>query len=142
MKIRVKRIDPSLPLARRETAGAAGFDLVTRLDTVIAPGEIGLVPANIVVSLPAGYMLVVAARSSTPRRTGLIAPHGIGVIDSDYCGEQDEIMVQVWNPTASAVTVKRGERIAQALLVKTYPVEWVELAEAQGPTRGGFGSTG
>lgn len=131
-----------MPLPRRETVGAAGLDLVTREDTVIAPGAFGLVPANLVVSVPPGYMLVVAARSSTPRRTGLIAPHGIGVIDSDYRGEQDEIMVQVWNPTSSAVVVERGERIAQALLVRAYPVEWVDLAEAQGPTRGGFGSTG
>jgi dUTP pyrophosphatase len=142
VKIKIKRLDSSLPLPRYETGGSVGFDLVTREDTVVAANSFGLVPGNVVVQLPPGYALLVASRSSTPRRTGLVAPHGIGIVDSDYCGPEDEVMVQVWNPTAEAVTVKRGDRIAQGVIVNTVQAQWEEVDELDGPSRGGFGSTG
>ena len=142
MRIKIKRLDASLPLPRYETAGSAGFDLVTREDTVVAADSIALIPGNVVVQLPAGYALLVASRSSTPRRTGLVAPHGFGIIDSDYCGPEDEVMVQVWNQTSEEVIVNRGDRIAQGVIVNIERVEWVEVDVLDAPSRGGFGSTG
>ena len=142
MQVKIKRIDPDLPLPRPETDGAAGFDLITREDTTVEPGKFGLVPANVIVEVPRGYALIVAARSSTPKRTGLVLPHGIGIIDSDYRGDDDEIKVQVWNTTDAPVTVARGDRIAQGILLKIEPVSWLVETETFGETRGGFGSTG
>ena len=142
MQVKIKQIDPELPLPGPQTGGAAGFDLITREDTTIQPGEFGLIPANVIVEVPKGYALIVAARSSTPRRTGLAVPHGIGIIDSDYHGDGDEIKVQVWNTTDAPVTVARGERIAQGILVKIESVSWQPDTTAFGETRGGFGSTG
>ena len=107
MRVRIKRVDAALPLPRRETGGSVGFDLITREDTTVPPGEMALVPANVIVEVPPGCMLVIAARSSTPRRTGLIVPHGIGIIDADYCGDCDEIKVQMWNPGDAPVIVKK-----------------------------------
>jgi dUTP pyrophosphatase len=141
-RVRIKRIDPSLPLPAYASAGAAGFDLLCREQRTIAPGEIALLPANIVVATPPGYMLMVTARSSTPRRKGLSIPHGVGVIDSDYSGPEDEVQVQVYNFTAAPVTVARGERIAQGIFVRVDRFAWEEVAAMEGPTRGGFGSTG
>lgn len=142
LQVKIKQIDPDLPLPGPQTGGAAGFDLITREDTTIQPGEFGLIPANVIVEVPEGYALIVAARSSTPRRTGLAIPHGIGIIDSDYRGDGDEIKVQVWNTTDAPVTVARGERIAQGILVKIESVSWQPDTAAFGDTRGGFGSTG
>ena len=142
MNIRIKRLDTSLPLPRYETDGSVGFDLVTREDTDVEPNSFALVPGNVVVQLPPGYALLLVSRSSTPRRTGLVAPHGIGVIDSDYCGPDDEVMVQVWNPTSKAVTVNRGDRIAQGIIISTEQAKWEEVDEMDAPSRGGFGSTG
>ena len=142
LQVKIKQIDPELPLPRPETDGAAGFDLITREDTTIQPGEFALVPANVIVEVPRGYALIVAARSSTPRRTGLTIPHGIGIIDSDYRGDDDEIKVQVWNTTNAPVTVARGDRIAQGMLVKVESVSWRPETASFGETRGGFGSTG
>lgn len=142
MNIKIKRLDTSLPLPRYETAGSVGFDLITRQTTVVPANSFALVPGNVVVQLPPGYMLMVASRSSTPRRTGLIVPHGIGVIDSDYGGPDDEVKVQVWNPTADAVTVDRGDRIAQGIVMEIQRVEWEEVVDLDAPSRGGFGSTG
>ncbi len=108
----------------------------------MAANSFALVPGNVIVQLLPGYALLVASRSSTPRRTGLVAPHGIGIVDSDYRGPEDEVMVQVWNPTAETVTVKRGDRIAQGVIVNIEQVWWEEVDELDAPSRGGFGSTG
>lgn len=142
MKVKIKRIDKNLPLPIYETAGAVGFDVVAREDLLVAPGQIGIVPSNLIVEVPAGYMLVIASRSSTPMKKGLTPPHGFGIIDHDYCGPEDEIGVLVYNFGAMDVEVKRGEKIAQGVFVKIDKFEWEEVEEMSGETRGGFGSTG
>jgi dUTP pyrophosphatase len=141
MEIKIKRVDKSLPLPRYETNGAAGFDLLARQETTIKPGNICLIPANIIVETPHDYMLQISSRSSSPRKKGLSMPHGIGVIDSDYSGNGDEIMVQVYNFTNSETTVERGEKIAQGVFVKINHAVWHEVEDMQKVTRGGFGST-
>ena len=141
MKAKIKRIDKSLPLPTYQTAGSVGFDIYSREDMEIQPHEIALIPGNIIVETPQGYMLLVALRSSTPRKKGLIKPHGIGVIDNDYCGEGDEVKVQVYNNTDNVVKVDKGERVAQGIFVKVDKFEWEET-NTMGKTRGGFGSTG
>ncbi len=137
----IKRIDTSLPLPAYATAGSVGFDLVCREDTEIAPRTVGYIPGNVIVRTPPGYMLLLALRSSTPRRKGLLIPHGIGIIDEDYCGEGDELMVQVYNFRDEATLVRRGERIAQGVFVPIQRVAWQEV-DGMGKGRGGFGSTG
>ncbi len=141
MKVKIKRIDKSIPLPVYQTKGSVGFDISARQDTVVPPKSIALVPGNIIVETPPGYMLLVALRSSTPRKKGLHKPHGIGVIDNDYCGEEDEVKVQVFNSTDKEVIVEKGERIAQGIFVKIDKFEWEET-DSMGKSRGGFGSTG
>lgn len=141
MKVKIKRLDKNLPLPQYATAGSVGFDLVCRESVAIEPRTLGLVPANVIVETPPGYMLMVTLRSSTPRKRGLIIPHGVGVIDQDYCGEDDEVMIQIYNFSDQTVTIQRGERIAQAIFVRADQVDWMEVSETHSKTRGGFGST-
>jgi dUTP pyrophosphatase len=141
MKIFISRIDTTLPLPSYESHGATGFDLITRENTTIEAGAIGLVPGNVIVKVPRGYTLLIIPRSSLPRKKALVCPHSLGVIDQDYCGPEDEIFVQVQNVSDHPVTIERGERIAQGLFVKVDTAEWQEV-EANGKSRGGFGSTG
>ena len=142
MNVSIQRIDPTLPLPEYHTAGAVGFDFITRQTTVIEPGKIGLVPGNVIVKVPEGYALMVLPRSSLPRKKGLVCPHSIGIIDADYHGPEDEVLVQVQNVTDKPVTVERGERIAQGLFVKVEKAVWDEVDGHGAETRGGFGSTG
>jgi dUTP pyrophosphatase len=142
MKVKIQRIDKSLPLPKYETGGSVGFDFVAREDTAIAPKSIALIPGNVVVEVPKSYMLLVSSRSSTPRKKGLLTPHGIGVIDHDYCGPQDEIKIQVYNFTDQPVTVNRGDKIAQGIFVRIDKFEWEEVEKIKDTSRGGFGSTG
>jgi dUTP pyrophosphatase len=141
LQVTIKRIDTTLPLPTYATAGSVAFDLVCREETEIAPRKLGYVPGNVIVQTPPGYMLLLTMRSSTPRRKGLLVPHGVGIIDQDYCGEGDELMIQVYNFRDEAVTVQRGERIAQGVFVPVLHVEWNEV-DSVGKGRGGFGSTG
>ncbi len=141
LNVKIKRIDTELPLPTYATAGSVGFDLLCRQDTEIAPRMLGRIPGNLIVQTPPGYMLLLTMRSSTARRKGLLIPNGVGVIDQDYSGEGDELLVSVYNFRDAAVTVERGERIAQGIFVPILRVAWNEVDEV-GKGRGGFGSTG
>lgn len=141
MNVTITRLDPTLPLPARETAGAAGFDLAAASDITIAPHAIALIPTGLIIKVPDGYFLGIFARSSTPLKRGLMVANGVGVIDTDYCGPEDEVRIQVLNFTNDPVTVKRGDRIAQGIFLRYTPPEWQE-GDPAGATRGGFGSTG
>ena len=140
-QVKIKRLDKNLPLPRYETEGSVGFDLLCRESVTINSQRVGLIPANVIVETPPGYMLMVTLRSSTPRKQGLLIPHGVGVIDQDYCGEGDEIKIQVYNFTPDAVSIERGDRIAQGIFVRVDRAEWLEVEGMDSETRGGFGST-
>ena len=142
MNISIFRLDSSVPLPNYETPGSAGFDLAASADVTIEPGAIALVPTGLVIAVPPGHLLGIFARSSTPLKKGLMVANGVGVVDSDYCGPDDEVKIQVLNFTKAAVTVRRGDRIAQGLILPFVRAEWKESTGASGPTRGGFGSTG
>jgi dUTP pyrophosphatase len=132
---------PAVPLPSYQTAGAAGFDLAASADMTIPPGAVALVPTGLVIEVPKGHFLGVFARSSTPLKRGLMVANGVGVVDSDYCGPADEIKIAVVNFTAAPVTVQRGDRLAQGLVLAYAQVEWQERSAVTQPTRGGFGST-
>lgn len=140
--MRIHRLDPAVPLPSYQTAGAAGFDLASSAEVTIAPGAIVLVPTGLVVEVPAGHFLGIFARSSTPLKRGLIVANGVGVLDSDYCGPADELKVQVMNVTSAPVTVQRGDRLAQGVVLPYVRVDIEDGAGATAPSRGGFGSTG
>lgn len=143
MKVKIKRIDKSLPLPVYETNGSVGFDIIAREDIEIPPKGLAMIPSNLIVEVPQSHMLVIASRSSTPYKKGLMPPHGFGIIDHDYCGPEDEIRVLVYNFKEEPVSVKRGEKIAQGVFVKIDKFQWEEQDSISSKnSRGGFGSTG
>ena len=142
ISVSIHRLDPSIPLPDYQTGGAAGFDFASSVDMTIGPGEVKLVPTGLVIQAPAGHFLGIFARSSTPLKRGLMVANGVGVVDSDYCGPKDEIKIQVLNFTQAPVNVKKGDRLAQGIILPYVRAEWRELADVAHPTRGGFGATG
>ena len=73
-------------LPKRETAHAAGYDLKVAVRTVIAPGEIVLVPTGVKAYMQPTEVLYLYDRSSNPRKKGLVLINSVGVIDGDYYG--------------------------------------------------------
>jgi dUTP pyrophosphatase len=142
MKARIRRLDPAVPLPEYQTVGAAGFDLAASQDMTVPPGEVRLVPTGLVVEVPTGHFLGVFARSSTPLKRGLMVANGVGVVDPDYSGPTDEVKIEVVNFTSAPVTVRRGDRIAQGIVLPAVRVEWEEAEALRAESRGGFGSSG
>jgi len=142
MKVRIKKIEKDLPLPKYMTKGSVGFDLYSREDVTINPRELKLVPLNVVVGTPLGYMFLLVPRSSLFKKKGLIQVNSVGIFDQDFCGDEDEGMLQVYNITDKPSEIKRGERIAQGVFCKVDIAEWEEVDHMGGESRGGIGSTG
>jgi dUTP pyrophosphatase len=121
---------------------AAGFDLASAHDILVKPRQIALVRTGLVIEVPTGFFLAIVARSSTPLKRGLVVSNGVGVIDPDYSGPEDEVMIQVMNVTESDVQIRRGDRLAQGIVLPAPRVTWEEVSEIREVTRGGFGATG
>ncbi|UXD21352.1 hypothetical protein IPA_03290 [Ignicoccus pacificus DSM 13166] len=125
-------------LPTRANPWDAGLDLYALEDTTIKPNEVKAVRTGIAVAIPRGFVGLVKDRSSKALK-GL---HCLaGVIDSGYRGELKVVMTNV---TDKEIEIKRGERIAQLVIVPVAyfdPVEVEELPPNDG-RRGGFGSTG
>ena len=142
MRFRRLPSNPDLPLPRRATEHAAGYDVRSAEDDVtLEPGEIRLVGTGLVMELPEGVECQVRPRSGLALRHGVTLPNSPGTIDPDYRGELRVIMQ---NLGSEAVTLERGERIAQLVFARFETPEITESAELSETTRGegGFGSTG
>lgn len=131
-----------IALPQRKTAASAGYDLAAAADTVLSPGRVTLVPTGLKAYMQPGEVLCISIRSSMALRHSLLLANGIGVIDADYYGnEQNEghIQVAVLNLGTSSLTVHKGERLAQGVFSR-YLV--TDDDAAGGIRKGGFGSTG
>jgi dUTP pyrophosphatase len=117
---------------------AAGFDFYCVKNTTIKPGEIKVLPSNIALEIPEGCALLVLPRSSTPSRHGLMMPHSIGLIDPFYHGDNDEIILQFYNFTKKQVKIKKGDKIAQGVLIKYEKVEFEEVSNLDNRGCGGY----
>lgn len=142
MRIKIYRKNPDISLPSYQTAGSVAFDLSPSEDMVIPPHEVRLVPTGLVICTPPGHMLVIAARSSTPSKRGLMIANGIGIVDQDFCGPDDEIKLSLYNFTNQPVEIKKGDRLAQGFFLKLDRIEWEKVNELTTSSRGGFGSTG
>jgi dUTP pyrophosphatase len=145
IEVRVRRLDGAedLPLPRRATEHAAGFDLPARLDDVLelVPGERSLVPTGFAVALPEGYEAQVRPRSGLAIKRGLTLLNSPGTIDADYRGE---ICVVLVNLGRDPVRIQRGDRIAQLIVQRLPQVVLTESESLPESSRGagGFGHTG
>ena len=140
-KVFFKRFDKELPIPSQATAGAAGIDLYARETVTINPQEVALVPLNVGFKLPQGHWVLLAARSSLHKQ-GVLLANGIGVGDEDYCGDNDEYKAALLNYRSEPVTITRGERIVQMILMSKVLVELEEVEKLGSKDRGGFGTTG
>ena len=140
-EVLITRLDPELPIPAYAKPGDAGVDLCSRIDVEIAPGARTLVPTGIAIALPAGYVALVTPRSSFALKRGGTLLNSPGVIDAGYRGE---IGCIVHNTESGFMSIQRGDRIAQLLVLPIPAVDFVEVEQLPGTHRadGGFGSTG
>ena len=132
-----------LPLPSYQTAGSSGFDLLAACDNevILNPGERNLIPTGISFSLPHGYEAQIRPRSGLAIKHGVTLLNTPGTIDSDYRGEIKIIMI---NLGQESFAIKRGMRIAQAIIAEIVKAKLVvaDNLEATHRGSGGFGHTG
>ena len=138
----LRRVDPDVAIPAYAHAGDAGADLVTTVDVSLEPGERAVVPTGIAMALPDGYAAFVHPRS------GLAATHGVsvvnapGTVDAGYRGEIHVVLINL--DPHHAVSLHRGDRIAQLVIQQVARARFVEVETLPGSLRGdgGHGSTG
>lgn len=117
------------------------IDLRAAEDVIMYGGEYKLIPLGVAMELPQGYEALVAPRSSTYKKCGIIMPNSIGIIDESYKGDNDE-----WHFPAIAMydtKIRKNERICQFRIIEHQPLIHLKEVESLGnEDRGGFGSTG
>lgn len=130
-----------LPVPAPQTEGAAGADLASAEDAVLAPMERRLFATGFAIAVPEGWECQLRPRSGLAYRHGITLPNTPATIDSDYRGE---LKVALVNLGSEPFRVERGMRIAQMVLapVGRPQFEPVDLLPPTARGDGGFGSTG
>ena len=137
---RVKDIDFELP--KRSTKNSAGYDFINPEQVTIEAGKIAYVKTGIKANMYRNEALILANRSSNPKKKGLILANGIGLIDADYYNNEDnegEIAFAFMNITNEPITIEAGDKLGQGFFIEYLTTE-NDIAD--GERTGGFGSTG
>ncbi len=122
--------------------GDAGADLSITADVELAPGERALVGTGIAIALPPGYAGFVHPRSGLAARSGVTLVNAPGTIDAGYRGEIKLNLINL--DPHEPVLLRRGDRVAQLVIVPVATAIFRECADLSGSERGsgGHGSTG
>jgi dUTP pyrophosphatase len=140
--VHVQRLDPDLELPSTAHVHDAGFDLRARIDVVLpAAGSRAAVPTGIAIALPVGTLGMVVPRSGLALKHGISLVNTPGIIDAGYRGELQVVMIN--HDPHTDYAVKRGDRVAQLVVLRHDVIEWIPVDELSGDDRGGgFGHSG
>ena len=142
VRVPLTRLDKDLPLPAYARTGDAGLDLHAAERVTILPGGRAVVGTGLALALPPGFAGFVLPRSGLARSRGVSVLNAPGLIDAGYRGEVKVLLVN--HDPSEAVTVERGDRVAQLVLQRIERAELVEVDVLPPSERGagGLGSTG
>lgn len=139
--INIKKLDSDAAVPTMANDHPAGFDLYANQEVVIPGRSVKTIGTGLAFEVSKEYFIEIAERSGFSINTPLSKKAGI--IDPDYRGE---VKIVMQNVSDFPFTVRKGEKIAQAILRRRYKVELKEVEEFKNPDtkRGdkGFGSSG
>ena len=141
MKIKIQKINNDAVIPHYVHRGDAGMDLYSVEEVILAAGERKLIGTGLKFEIPMGFELQVRPKSGLAANFGVTVLNTPGTVDSGYRGE---VKVILYNSSKNDYQVKRGEKIAQAVIAKYEEAEIEEATELGETSRGdgGFGSTG
>ena len=117
------------------------IDLRAAEDVTLQQGEFKLIPLGVGMELPKGYEAHVVPRSSTFKNFGIIQTNHQGVIDSSYCGDNDQWFMPVYALRDTQIHI--NDRICQFRIMENQPkIVFDEVAHLEHEDRDGHGSTG
>jgi dUTP pyrophosphatase len=137
-EVQVKKLHAEATLPTRAHADDAGMDLYSLEDLTLEPQKGAMSRTGIAFALPERHVGMIVDRSSMAKKGIKIAG---GIIDAGYRGE---VHIVLWNLSSETVVMKKGERIAQMMIVPIETPKVVEVSELGQTARGakGFGSSG
>jgi dUTP pyrophosphatase len=140
-QVLIQRLDEELPIPSKEMPGDAGFDIFAREDVRLEPGERRIIPTGIAIALPDGFVALVNPRSGLAAKHGFTLVNSPGTIDAGYRGE---ISVIGLNTGSEVISLHRGDRVAQLVVVQLPGITFLEVGSLPESVRSerGFGSTG
>jgi len=140
-EIKVKYFSEEIQPLRYVDGKSDWIDLAAAETVTLSAGEFRLIPLGVAIALPDGYEAHLVPRSSTFKNYGILQTNSIGIVDSSYCGDNDQWRMPVY--ATRDVTIEKGARIAQFRIMENQPqLKFLRVAHLEGPDRGGFGSTG
>jgi dUTP pyrophosphatase len=145
LKVYFKKFNPGIDsiIPLYQTEDAAGMDLSSAsIEPVeLNPGEIKLIPTNLILEIPKGFECQVRPRSGLALKHGITVLNSPGTIDSDYRGEVKVLLI---NHGKEKFIINFGERIAQLIFHKYEKADLIPAQKLSDTNRGdgGYGSTG
>jgi dUTP pyrophosphatase len=166
LPIKIKKLSPDAVIPTYKHEDDAGFDLVAAEEVIIESGKTTTIKTGLSFNIPEGYEMQIRPRSGITAKTHLQVE--LGTIDSGYHGEigvitrnlsysdfeylnseyvhlidgsREKVDRYYWN---YAYKIKKGDRIAQAVIAPVVHAEFEEVDKLGDSERGsaGFGSTG
>lgn len=141
MKVKVKYLRDVPELEHTDIGD--WIDLYVPETIKLIGNKLKMIPLGVAIELPKGYEALIAPRSSTFKRYGVIMANSIGVVDESYKGDNDEWLFPAYILEDRAFIIPKGARICQFRIIKKQPKIEFETVETLGnEDRGGYGSTG
>lgn len=149
MKIKIKKLTPDAITPTYATDGSGCFDIYTISEgATVNRGDAEKFSTGLAFEIPKGYVMLVYSRSGHGFNSQVRLSNCVGVIDSDFRGELQIKLhndgLHPLNHRGTELYVRKGDRIAQAMIIKVDQVEFEEVKHLSSTNRGegGFGSTG
>lgn len=140
--VKIKKLYKDAIIPKYQTVGSVGFDLHSIESTFILPGAQEWIKTGLAVEIPPGTELQIRPRSGLALKNMISLTNSPGTLDSDYRGEITIILINHSRDTI--FKVRKGDRIAQAVLSPVIHAKLEEVDELSDSERGtsGHGSTG
>lgn len=139
--MKFKKLTTTAITPTRGSPNSAGLDLYADADVLVSSGASVMLGTGIAIEIQKDHVGLVAIRSSVGK-AGVALANSVGVIDSDYRGEIK--LCLTYTAGSGGHYIRKGQAIAQIVIMPVLPVELVEVDALSTTERGsgGFGSTG
>ena len=145
MRVRIYRLDKSVPLPTQANPNDAGWDVYAAEEVAFYCGDTRLVSLGIIAEAPPGWHFELLIRSSMAWKQKFRLANSVGIIDTKFSGKNDIIKMILEYKGNSMQTIKKGDKIGQLILAQNQNIEWDEQDSPDftgRDSRGGFGSSG
>ena len=144
LPLKYKKLNPEAVSPNYNYESDSGFDLYSTEEITIDGLGRALIPTGLSFDIDDGYEIQVRSKSGLAINQGIMCLNSPGTVDSGYLGE---VKVIIFNTNKEPFTIKKGMKVAQAVLCPVVNGRWVEPVEREELSKkdrgdNGFGSTG